>query len=157
MTVSIFRSKWSFGTSASMSTMTGAFRESFFQFSILLPPCSYYTRRTSPPARFFDKLKRTTAFGGRSFIRAGEAREERPDRAESVRNPGAGRPTGLWTSGHRSRATLRRQSASAGVTRSSLESKLSMEMPNTREIAFRGSIPGAPQSDSHLLTGMRET
>ncbi|MDY5613617.1 hypothetical protein, partial [Dysosmobacter sp.] len=51
----------SFGTSASMSTMTGAFRESFFQFSIPSPPCSYYTRRTSPPARFFDKLKKASA------------------------------------------------------------------------------------------------
>ena len=59
MTLSTFRSRWSGGTKASTSTMTISFREFFLQFSILRPPFLYYTRKTSPPARFFDKLKRT--------------------------------------------------------------------------------------------------
>ena len=56
MTLSTFRSRWSGGTKASTSTITISFRESFFQFSIFNPPFLYYNRKTSPPARFFDKL-----------------------------------------------------------------------------------------------------
>ena len=47
MTLSTFRSRWSGGTNASTSTITISFREFF------------YSRRTPPLARFFDKLKRT--------------------------------------------------------------------------------------------------
>ena len=68
MTLSTFRSRWSGGTNASTSTIAISFRESFFQFSIFNPTFLYYTRRTPPLARFFDRLRKTAHLGGFSTL-----------------------------------------------------------------------------------------
>ena len=67
MTLSTFRSRWSWGTNPSTSTITMSFRESFFQFSIFNPPFLYYTRRTPPLVRFFDRLKNALNLTFRAF------------------------------------------------------------------------------------------
>ena len=66
MTLSTFRIRWSGGTNASTSTITMSFRESFFQFSIFLPPFLHYNRRTPPVERFFDRLRQLLTTSVRS-------------------------------------------------------------------------------------------
>src|SRR5699024_12470343 len=58
MTFSIFRSKWVFGTSISMSTTIASFRTSFFHFSIKAPPFPLLYRKRGILLKFFDRLKR---------------------------------------------------------------------------------------------------
>src|SRR5699024_6828038 len=56
MTFSVFRSKWVFGTSISMSTTIASFRTSFFHFSIKAPPFPLLYRKRGILLKFFDKL-----------------------------------------------------------------------------------------------------
>src|SRR5699024_301228 len=56
MTFSIFRSKWVFGTSISISTTIASFLSSFFHFSIKPPPFPLLYRKRGILHQFFDKL-----------------------------------------------------------------------------------------------------
>ncbi len=68
MTFSIFRSRCSFGTSASKSTMIGSCRASFLQFSMKTPPFPLLYQKQGRLGSFLTSCIKTLPDGERFYF-----------------------------------------------------------------------------------------